>query len=103
MAGREYAIKKVKDFVEACAQNNIILNKVYIFGSVAAGVQRQDSDIDVALVSDQFTGFPFADWHLLSPIAIHFPDIEPHPFSSLYFKNGDPFIEEIIRTGFEVR
>jgi len=103
MVDTEYALKQVKGFVEACAQNNIAFSKVLIFGSVAAGLQRKDSDIDVALVSDQFTGFPFADWHLLSPIAIHFPDIEPHPFSSQYFKIGDPFISEIIRTGFEVK
>ena len=103
MVNREYAIKTVKAFIEACAQSNIVFNKVLIFGSVAAGTTHQNSDIDVALVSDQFTGYPFADWHLLSPINIRFPDIEPHPFSTQYFKTGDPLIEEIVKTGFEVR
>jgi len=103
MVDREYAINTVKAFIEACAKRNILFNKVLIFGSVAAGTARQDSDIDAALVSDQFTGYPFADWHLLSPINIRFPDIEPHPYSTEYFKMGDPLIEEIVRTGFEVR
>jgi predicted nucleotidyltransferase len=102
MVEREYAIKTVKAFIEACKDSNIFFKKVLIFGSVAAGTTHKNSDIDVALVSDQFTGFPFADWHLLSPINISFPDIEPHPYTTEYFKIGDPLIEEIKRTGFEV-
>lgn len=103
MVTREFAINTVKEFIKACSDSGIVFNKVIIFGSVAAGNTHSDSDIDVALVSDKFTGQPFADWHLLSPINIRFPDIEPHPFSTQYFKTSDPFIDEILRTGFEVK
>jgi hypothetical protein len=54
------------------------------------------------LVSDQFSGNPFSDWHLLSPINIRFSKIEPHPFTTQYFYESDPFIEEIKRTGIEI-
>jgi hypothetical protein len=60
------------------------------------------SDIDVALVSEQFTGNPISDWHMLSPISIKFTDVEPHPFSTRYFEKGDPFIDEIKKTGLNI-
>jgi len=102
MVSRDYAVKTVKAFIEACAQSKIFFNKVMIFGSVASGTNNKNSDIDVAFVSDQFKGYPLADWHLLSPINVRFPEIEPHPYSTEYFNTGDPLIEEIIKTGFEV-
>ena len=34
---------------------------------------------------------------------IKFVDIEPHIFNSAYFEEGDPFIEEIIKTGKEIK
>ena len=30
-------------------------------------------------------------------------DIEPHIFNTSYFEEGDPFIEEIIKTGKEIK
>jgi len=103
MVTREYAISTVKEFIKACSNSNIFFNKIIVFGSVAVGTTHSGSDIDVALISDLFTGQPFTDWHLLSPINIRFPDIEPHPFSTQYFKASDPFIDEIVRTGFEIK
>ena len=102
MFTQETAINMINKFVEACRQKEILFNKVILFGSVANGKAHEDSDIDVALVSDQFTGNPFSDWHLLSPINIRFAEIEPHPYSSEYFELGDPFIEEIKKTGIEI-
>ncbi|MCX6351829.1 MAG: nucleotidyltransferase domain-containing protein [Bacteroidetes bacterium] len=99
MLTKETAIDTVKAFVIACNKRNITFNKVILFGSLVNGNSHQNSDIDVALISDAFTGNPFADWHLLSPININFTDIEPHPFSPHYFEKGDPFIDEIKRTG----
>jgi predicted nucleotidyltransferase len=61
-------------------------------GSVANGNSNEYSDIDLALLSDQFSGNPFSDRHLLSPINIRFSEIEPHPFTLQYFDESDPFI-----------
>jgi len=102
MLNKETAISKVKAFVDACKERNIFFRKVIIFGSMISGNIHEDSDIDVALVSDGFTGSAYGDWHILSPINIKFTDIEPHPFPTKYFEQGDPFIDEITRTGIEI-
>lgn len=99
MLNRKTAIDTVRAFVDACKENNITFNKVILFGSFAAGNFNKNSDVDIALVSDIFTGNPITDWHLLSPVNIKFSIIEPHPFPTDYFEKGDPFIDEIKRTG----
>ena len=84
---------------------NIFFSKVILFGSVAANNAHDNSDIDVALISEQFTDNPITNWRLLSPVKIisrKFTDIEPHPFTKKEFEEGDPFIDEIKRTGIEV-
>jgi predicted nucleotidyltransferase len=106
MLTKRTAIKIVKDFIAACAERNITFRKVLIFGSVAANKSDKNSDIDVAFVSDRFTGMPYRDWSILTPVKTsnrNFIDIEPHPFPTRYFKKGDPFIEEILRTGIEIK
>lgn len=102
MLNRDAAINTIKEFVIACKARNISFNKVILFGSFARNTANENSDIDVALVSDQFTGNPFTDWHTLSPVNIRFTDIEPHPYSTKYFSESDPFIDEIKKTGIEI-
>ena len=106
MLNKKVAIKKVTDFVKLCQKNHITFNKVILFGSVVNGKVHRYSDIDVALVSDQFSGMPFADWHMLTPIITKKKDfiyIEPHPYSTEDFENDDPFVDEIKRTGIEIK
>jgi hypothetical protein len=52
---------------------------------------------------DDFTGMRLDDRHKISRANIKFVDIEPHIFNSAYFEEGDPFIEEIIKTGKEIK
>ncbi len=80
------------------------LDKVILFGSYAHNLQNDSSDIDVALVSDEFTGFGFEDRKLFSKINIkkEYIDIETKTYPTEYFEKGDPFIEEIMKTGIEI-
>lgn len=106
MLTRKDAIKIIRDFIAACADRNITFSKVILFGSVAENRAHPYSDIDVAFVSDKFSGNPFKDWSMLTPVKTSkrdFIDIEPHPFTTGYFKKGDPFIDEIKKTGIEVK
>lgn len=104
MLNQEIAIKKVKSFAEEIAQKGIKLDKVILFGSYSINRQNENSDIDVALVSDMFSGFGFEDRRLFSEINIkkEYIDIETKTYSTEYFEESDPFIEEIKRTGIEV-
>ncbi len=57
---------------------------------------------DLALVLDDFTGHRWDDRGKITPADLKFIDIEPHTFTTKYFRKGDPFIEEILKTGIEI-
>ncbi|WP_071885846.1 nucleotidyltransferase domain-containing protein [Hymenobacter sedentarius] len=97
-------LERVKAFAESIRGQHISLRKVILFGSYARNEQRQFSDIDVALVADEFTGFGFQDVGLISNAIIQkqFVDIEPHTFSPEQFTDWNPFVQEILRTGIVV-
>lgn len=60
------ALERVKAFAESIRSQPISLRKIILFGSYARNEQREFSDIDVALVADEFTGFRFQDVGLIS-------------------------------------
>ena len=106
MLTKKNAIKIVIEFIDACAEKNILFSKVILFGSLVSGKNHKYSDIDVALVSKKFNEMPFRNWSLLTPVKIKskkFFSIEPHPYSEKYFNEGDPFIDEIKKTGIEIK
>jgi len=70
---------------------------------VAKNEQREFSDIDIALISSQFTKNFITNNKLTAKINIRFPLIEVHHFNSEYYKQGDPFITEINSTGVEIK
>jgi len=103
MLTKEDAIAKVRSFIDALLASGIPLDKVILFGSHAKRRQNPDSDIDVVLVSNIFTGFGFEDRKYFSKINIRkeFVDIETKTYPSQYFEKGDPFIKEISKSGIE--
>ncbi|OGU12725.1 MAG: hypothetical protein A2X61_10040 [Ignavibacteria bacterium GWB2_35_12] len=102
MLNKELAIKQVKSFLHDCKIIGLNINKVIMFGSAARDDMNEWSDIDIMLVSDNFTRNPFDNIKQYSRININYPDIETHPFPTDYFIESDPFIEEIKRTGIEI-
>jgi hypothetical protein len=63
---------------------------------------HQWSDIDLLLISDQFNDNVFDNIKLYSKVNIKYPIIETHPYPTEYFKNGDSFIEEVIKESIEL-
>jgi predicted nucleotidyltransferase len=93
----------VEEFIRQLNANNLPIRQAYIFGSYAKGQQTEWSDIDLALVSDQFEGNFFYDRCKLSPYVIKIDtDIETHPFRPEDFTKDNPFVEEIIETGIQI-
>ena len=81
------------------------MDTVILYGSFAKGTHHEWSDIDVAMVADQFTGFTFDDKKLFPYIGSKEPQvrIETKTYPTNYFNNGDdPFIDEIVRTGIKI-
>ncbi len=102
MLTREIAINQAKTFVETCIRHGILIEKAILFGSVAKNQIRDYSDIDLALVSSQFSNNFIKNNKITSKINIKFPLIEVHHFNSDYYENSDPFIEEIKAMGIEI-
>ena len=103
MLTRNAAIAVVDSYAREIQANGVHLRTVILYGSFAKGTQHEWSDIDVALVADEFEGLPTDIYHF-SSVAVKKPyiRIEPNTYPTQYFKEGDPFIEEIVRTGVKI-
>jgi len=104
MLTRNAAIKTVRNYAEEINKQGVNLRKVILYGSFAKGTQHEWSDIDVALVADDFTGVGILDTPRFSRINLQTPyiRIEPKTYPTDYFQESDPFIEEIKNTGIEI-
>jgi len=105
MLTQKAAINKVKSFAEELKKAGIRLQKVILYGSYSQNRQHQWSDIDVALVADEFTGNGFEDTKYFARINNKKPYIiiEAKTYPSSYYLESDPFIDEIKRTGIEIQ
>jgi uncharacterized protein len=80
----------------------IKIDSAFLFGSYARNQQHKYSDIDIALVSDDFTDNPIYNRRILSSLSFKFHRIEFHPFTPGDFKKRDPLAEEIKKTGIPI-
>ena len=84
-------------------QRGIRIKKAFLFGSYAKGQQGEWSDIDLALVSEQFSLDALRNIGLTLDAKIKYPDIEVHHFAVEDFTQENPFVEEIIKTGIPLK
>jgi len=93
-------IKIVKRYIAELEKNQIPIKKAIVFGSHARGVAGSESDIDVALISEAFSGDRFEDRRKIVPLRRKIDSrIEPMPFTPEDFDNGGMLAEEIKKTG----
>jgi predicted nucleotidyltransferase len=79
------------------------IEAAYLYGSQAQGTATKWSDIDVAVVSPDFSADLFEERLLLMRLAARLDDrIEPHPFRPQDFTVNAPLVGEIQRTGVRV-
>ncbi|MBN1287647.1 MAG: nucleotidyltransferase domain-containing protein [Anaerolineae bacterium] len=93
-------LKIVSRFVEMLQKSGLELKAAYLYGSYVSGAARPDSDIDVALISDAFTGDRLADHRRIAG-ALFESDarIEVVRFRPETFCDEHPLAWEIKRTG----
>lgn len=107
MVAQKVAIEKVQNFAkEITSATGLNLRRIILFGSYASGNPNKWSDIDVALVADEFSGIGFDDMAHFAKINNRPPyvDIETRTYNTENFSpDKDPFVEEIIRTGIEIK
>jgi len=104
MLTQDAVIETVRNYAHNIEAHGVRLYAVFLFGSFAKGTQHEWSDIDVALVADDFTGFAFNDCKLIPYMGFKSPytRIETKTYPTKYFLEGDPFIEEITKTGIKI-
>jgi predicted nucleotidyltransferase len=73
--------------------------KVLLFGSYSKGLATEQSDMDLAIWADQFTGYRSIDIERISTIISKYPLLELHPFKSN--EKYNPFMDEILQTGID--
>ena len=97
---KNLTIEIVTRYIQELEKNRIHIMEAFIFGSHAKGKTKPESDIDVALISDAFTGDRFEDRRRIVPFRRKIDSrIEPIPFKPEDFNNGGTLAEEIRRTG----
>jgi len=106
MLTQNAAIETVRNYAYDIKNEGININAAFLFGSYAKGTQHKWSDIDVALVADEFTGWVFDDHVKFKKLLIKKPYIliETKTYPTDYFYDGDdPFVEEeIIKKGIKI-
>jgi predicted nucleotidyltransferase len=89
------------DYKDKLIQNNIPLKKLIIFGSWAKGKQKEDSDIDVAVISDKFAKDEIEEMMIVNKLANQIsPNIEAVSIREPLLKDKyNPLIVEISNQG----
>ena len=103
---KKEALKIIHKFVRRLRQEGIPVDRVILYGSFAAGKERPDSDIDVAIVSRDFGKDRVEEGIALYRIAGKVdPRLEPVPFSIEAYENDTwlPLIYEIKAKGQELK
>jgi predicted nucleotidyltransferase len=105
MAGIPNKIRKIiNTYLTSLHENGIQIKEAILFGSYAKGRSNQASDIDLALVSDQFEGIRFKDRNKIRRITISISsDLEVLPFNPKDFTPEDPLVKEILDTGIRLQ
>ncbi len=102
MLTQSTAIELIRRFIHELETHEVTVKSSWLFGSYAKNRADDNSDVDVALVSEKFSGVRFLDRNLLTPVLMNFTDLEPHPFIPEDFNLSQPFAREILLTGIRV-
>jgi len=96
-------IDQAKKFIDACETIGLRFESVFLFGSYATNKMSEHSDIDLILVSNQFSGNPFLDAKLFGRANLKFPKIEAHPYTTKKFLSSTSFLEEIKLSAIQIK
>lgn len=96
-------IEILRRYIDELGKNQIFVSEAILFGSYAKGTAKQESDIDVALISTVFKGDRFDDRRLIVPLRRKIDNkIEPIPFRPEDFNAGGTLADEIKKTGITI-
>jgi uncharacterized protein len=83
--------------------SGIHVQQAILFGSYASGNFDEWSDIDLAIVSNDFAGNRFEDRNKIRKITLQVnSDISPMPYRPEDFNDSDYFVREILEKGIRI-
>ncbi len=93
----------INKFIYELEATNIHVQKAVLFGSYARGTNDKWSDIDIAIVSDNFVGNRYYDNEKIrkAKFATSF-ELEPLTYRPEEFNESNPFVREILRHGISI-
>ncbi|MCK4353109.1 nucleotidyltransferase domain-containing protein [candidate division WOR-3 bacterium] len=102
--GKKEVNQIIQRYLKILEEHRIRVKSAYLFGSYIKGTFSKYSDIDLAIISDDFTKDSIKAQLLLMKLRRKVDiSIEPHPFLSKNFVSDNPFAMEIIKTGKKVK
>jgi len=101
-AGSQHLEKIVQNFLDEI-QKLYRVDSAYLFGSYAKGTSNQWSDIDLAIISSDFSEDLYEERLFLMRLAAEIDDrIEPKPFRPETFTAIEPLVDEIKKNGLKL-
>ena len=97
----ESAINTARKYLKSLP-SELDVRRAYIFGSYAKGTQKEDSDIDIAVILGKMDDYFEVQMELFRRRRRIDLRIEPHPFEAGDFSENNPLAAEILSTGIEV-
>ena len=96
----EKILNDINMYINLIEQNNIHIQKVVLYGSYAKGTYNELSDIDLAIVSEDFEGIRILDKDKIRKFNIQInSDISPMTYRPEDFNEDNPFVLEILKYG----
>ncbi len=93
------ALRAARAFMRDVQRTGIRLTDAYLFGSYAKGTAHPNSDIDMALISPDFTGWVDDFTRIQNALVARDPRIEYVLYNPAQFRRAGPLTHEIKTTG----
>lgn len=102
--GQDTALEIVKSFEQALISLGVEIDRLILFGSYATGTVRQDSDIDVIVISPSFAEMDY--WERIDVLSeaiyrVSAP-IEATAFTPEEWRRGDSLLVDFAKNGVTV-
>ena len=99
-------VKRIINQYIADVKAVMTIDKVYLYGSYANGTAQWDSDVDLCFFSNDFDNENIMQ-NIEQLFRIKrqynkFLCLEPNAFPSSELENDNPFVKEIMQTGYEI-
>ncbi|MBU4268656.1 MAG: nucleotidyltransferase domain-containing protein [Acidobacteria bacterium] len=94
-------LKIIGQFKDVLEKKGIKIERLILYGSYATGTQREGSDIDLVVISNDFLGLGYWQRIDLLSAAIYevFQPIEAVAMTRAEWEKGDSFIVDFARNG----